>query len=168
MLVKGKPRCTVQLHPDDAARLGLADGDPAVVASRVGQVTMPVEVTDAIVPGVVSIPHGWGHDGPGVQLRVAREHAGVNSNVLTDEELLDPVSGNAVLNGIPVSVSPRPPDRSELAADRRCARIRPPIGASAPPAGRRRLEALGPQALACSASWPGTRRPVDVTTRHHG
>jgi anaerobic selenocysteine-containing dehydrogenase len=108
VLVKGKPRCTVHLHPDDAARLGLADGDPAVVASRVGQVTIPVEVTDGIVPGVVSIPHGWGHDGPGVRLRVAREHAGVNSNLLADEELVDPVSGNAVLNGIPVTVSPAP------------------------------------------------------------
>jgi anaerobic selenocysteine-containing dehydrogenase len=106
VLVKGKPRCTVHVHPDDAARLGLADGDPAVVASRVGQVTVPVEVTDAILPGVVSIPHGWGHDAPGTRLRVAREHAGVNSNVLADEELVDAVSGNAVLNGIPVSVTP--------------------------------------------------------------
>ena len=67
---------------------------------------MPVEVTDGIRPGVVSIPHGWGHDGPGVQLRVAREHAGVNSNVLTDEDAYDPISGNSVLNGIPVSVAP--------------------------------------------------------------
>ena len=108
VLVKGKPRCTVHVHPDDAGRLGLHDGDPAVVASRVGTVTIPVEVTDAIVPGVVSIPHGWGHDAPGVQLRVAREHAGVNSNLLADEELYDPISGNAVLNGIPVSVAPAP------------------------------------------------------------
>jgi anaerobic selenocysteine-containing dehydrogenase len=106
VLVKGKPRCTLQVHPDDADRLGLADGDPARVASRVGAVTIPVEVTDGIVPGVVSIPHGWGHDLPGVQLRIAAEHAGVNSNVLADEELYDPVSGNAVLNGIPVSVAP--------------------------------------------------------------
>jgi len=104
VLVKGKPRCTVHVHPDDAARLGLADGDPAVVASRVGEVTIPVEVTDAITPGVVSIPHGWGHDAPGTRLRVARERAGVNSNVLADETLVDAVSGNAVLNGIPVSV----------------------------------------------------------------
>ena len=61
--------------------------------------------TDAIRPGVVSIPHGFGHDAPDVRMRVAREYAGVNSNVLTDEELVDPISGNAVLNGIPVSVS---------------------------------------------------------------
>ncbi len=106
VLVKGKPRCTLQVHPDDAERLGLADGDPARVASRVGEVTIPVEVTDGIVPGVVSIPHGWGHDAPGARMRVASEHAGVNSNLLADEELFDPVSGNAVLNGIPVSVVP--------------------------------------------------------------
>ena len=106
VLVKGKPRCTVHVHPDDAVRLGLGDGDAATVASRVGKVTIPVEVTDAIRPGVVSIPHGWGHDAPGNRMRVAREHAGVNSNILSDEELVDPISGNAVLNGIPVSVSP--------------------------------------------------------------
>jgi anaerobic selenocysteine-containing dehydrogenase len=92
------------LHPDDAAGLGLADGDVAVVTSRAGEVTVPVELTDGIVPGVVSIPHGWGHGDPDVKLRVAGEHAGVNSNVLADEDLVDPISGNAVLNGIPVKV----------------------------------------------------------------
>jgi anaerobic selenocysteine-containing dehydrogenase len=105
-LVKGKPRCTLQLHPDDASRLGLTDGDPAEVRSRVGVVVAPVEVTDSIRPGVVSLPHGWGHDRPGADLKVASEFAGVNSNVLTDGELLDPLSGNAVLNGIPVTVAP--------------------------------------------------------------
>ena len=106
VLVKGRPRCTVQVHPDDAARLGLADGDAARVASRVGEVTVPVEVTDGIRPGVVSIPHGWGHDVDGVRMRIASEHAGVNSNLLADETLVDAISGNAVLNGIPVSVAP--------------------------------------------------------------
>jgi anaerobic selenocysteine-containing dehydrogenase len=106
VLVKGKPRCTLHVHPDDAARLGLADGAPAEVASRTGKVTVPVEVTDAIRPGVVSIPHGWGHDLDGVELGVARRHAGVNSNLLADDELIDPLSGNAVLNGIPVEVAP--------------------------------------------------------------
>ena len=106
VLVKGKPRCTLHVHPDDAARLGLADGDQAEVASRTGKVTIPVEVTDAIRPGVVSIPHGWGHDLDGVELGVARRHAGVNSNLLADDELIDPLSGNAVLNGIPVEVAP--------------------------------------------------------------
>jgi anaerobic selenocysteine-containing dehydrogenase len=106
VLVKGKPRCTLHVHPDDAARLGLADGATAVVSSRTGSVTIPVEVTDAIRPGVVSIPHGWGHDVDGVELGVARRHAGVNSNLLADEELIEPLSGTAVLNGIPVSVAP--------------------------------------------------------------
>jgi anaerobic selenocysteine-containing dehydrogenase len=106
VLVKGKPRCTLHVHPDDAARLGLADGADAAVASRTGKVTIPVEVTEAIRPGVVSIPHGWGHDAEGVELGVARRHAGVNSNLLADEELIEPLSGTAVLNGIPVSVAP--------------------------------------------------------------
>ena len=106
VLVRGPARCTVHVHPVDAARLGLADGEPARVRSRVGAIELPVEVTDAIRPGVVSIPHGWGHDAPGVQLGVARAHAGANSNVLADEELVDAPSGNAVLNGIPVSLAP--------------------------------------------------------------
>jgi anaerobic selenocysteine-containing dehydrogenase len=105
LLKSSKHRCTMQLHPDDAARLGLNDGDPAVVTSRVGQVTVPVELTDDIRPGVVSIPHGWGHTDPDLKMRVAQEHAGVNSNILTDELGLDPISGNAILNGIPVSVA---------------------------------------------------------------
>ena len=67
---------------------------------------IPVEVTDAIMPGVVSIPHGWGHDADGAELAVAREHAGVNSNVLADEQLVEPLTGNAVLNGIPVELAP--------------------------------------------------------------
>jgi anaerobic selenocysteine-containing dehydrogenase len=106
VLVKGRPRCTLHVHPEDASRLGLADGEPASVTSRAGTVTIPAEVTDAIRPGVVSIPHGWGHDLPGVELSVARRYAGVNSNLLADEELVDPVSGNAILNGIPVEVAP--------------------------------------------------------------
>jgi anaerobic selenocysteine-containing dehydrogenase len=104
VLVKGKPRCTAHLNPADADRLGIASGQEVVVRSRVGEVRIPAEVTDAIRPGVVSIPHGWGHDLDGVQLGVARANAGVNSNLLADETLFDPISGNAVLNGIPVSV----------------------------------------------------------------
>jgi anaerobic selenocysteine-containing dehydrogenase len=108
VLVKGKERCTLQVHPDDAADLGLVDGGRAEVASRVGKLVAPVEVTDAIRPGVVSLPHGWGHSRPGIRMGVAQAHAGVNSNILTDEDHLDPLSGNAVLNGIPVTVSPAP------------------------------------------------------------
>ena len=114
VLVKGRPRCTLLVHPDDAARLGLADGEPAEVASKAGAVTIPVEVTDAIRPGVVSIPHGWGHDRPGARLGVAGRHAGVNSNVLAEEDRFDPLSGTAVLNGIPVTVRPAPvPDGAD-------------------------------------------------------
>jgi anaerobic selenocysteine-containing dehydrogenase len=106
VLVKGKPRCTLQVHPRDAERLGLSDGEPAQVSSRTGTVEVPVEVTDAVMPGVVSLPHGWGHDVPETVQQVAAEHAGSNSNLLADELLLDAVSGNAVLNGIPVEVEP--------------------------------------------------------------
>ena len=105
-LVKGKERCTLHIHPDDAARLRLASGDRAQVSSAVGSIEAAVELTDAIMPGVVSIPHGWGHDAPGLRMEVARGHAGVNSNVLSDESRVDAVSGNAVLNGIPVELAP--------------------------------------------------------------
>jgi anaerobic selenocysteine-containing dehydrogenase len=104
MLVRGKPRCTLYVHPDDAQRLQLSDGGSARITSRVGEVVAPVEVTDEIMPGVVSLPHGWGHGQKGSRQSVASEYAGVNSNLLTDETLIDPLSGNAVLNGIPVRV----------------------------------------------------------------
>ncbi len=105
VLVKGTHRCTLEVHPDDAERLGLRDGEPAKVASKAGTVEIPVKITDAIRPGVVSIPYGWGHDASGSRLSVASERPGVNTNVLTDAEPIDPLSGNAVLNGIPVEVS---------------------------------------------------------------
>jgi anaerobic selenocysteine-containing dehydrogenase len=108
VLVKGKPRCTAHLNPEDAARIGVVDGQEVLVRSRVGEVRIPAEVTDAIRTGVVSIPHGWGHDLDGVQLEVARANAGVNSNLLADDTLFDPISGTAVLNGIPVTVEAAP------------------------------------------------------------
>jgi anaerobic selenocysteine-containing dehydrogenase len=104
-LVKGKELCTVVVNRADAARLGLAHGGQAAVTSRVGRVELTVEVSDDIAPGVISIPHGWGHDLPDLELSVAREHAGVNTNRLTDDLCLDPLSGTAVLNGIPVEVA---------------------------------------------------------------
>ncbi|MEA2400435.1 MAG: hypothetical protein QOK00_838, partial [Thermoleophilaceae bacterium] len=109
-LVKGKDRCTLHVHPDDAERLGLEEGGRAVVSSAAGRIEAPVELTDGIMPGVVSIPHGWGHDAPGVKMGVASRHAGVNSNVLSDESQVDPLSGNAVLNGIPVEVRAAVPE----------------------------------------------------------
>jgi anaerobic selenocysteine-containing dehydrogenase len=105
-LVKGKDRCTLQVNPDDAARLGLEDGRPALLRSAAGRLEAPVEVTDTIMPGVVSLPHGWGHSTSGARLGVAARHAGVNTNLLADETRVDALSGNAVLNGIPVEVAP--------------------------------------------------------------
>lgn len=106
VLVKGKPRCTLHVHPDDAARYGLADGAGARLRSRTGSVEAEVEITDEVMPGVVSLPHGWGHAVADTQMSVATQHPGTNSNVLADEQLFDALSGNAVLNGIPVSLAP--------------------------------------------------------------
>ena len=105
LLVKGKPRCTLHVHPDDASGYGLEDGAEARVSSRTGTIVAPVELTDAIMPGVVSLPHGWGHGVAGTRTTVASANAGVNSNVLADELAFDVPSGNAVLNGIPVTVT---------------------------------------------------------------
>jgi anaerobic selenocysteine-containing dehydrogenase len=106
LLVRGKDECTLHVHPDDATRLGLADGEPARVTGRTGEVAVPVEITDAVMPGVVSMPHGWGHGADGSAMGVAAAHAGANSNVLSDESVVDALSGNAVFNGIPVQVAP--------------------------------------------------------------
>ncbi len=104
VLTKGNLRCTLLVHPDDAKRLGLSDGLSARITSRVGTIDAPVEVTESIRRGVVSLPHGWGHGVEGTRMSVAAKKAGVNSNVLTDSQSLDPLSGTSVLNGIPVVV----------------------------------------------------------------
>lgn len=101
-LVGGSNTCTLHVHPDDAERLGL--GAEAVVKSAAGILTVPVEPTEEIMPGVVSLPHGWGHSDSAQS--VARAHAGVNANVLTDDSIVDAPSGNAVFNGVPVTVTP--------------------------------------------------------------
>ncbi|MDW3179472.1 MAG: molybdopterin-dependent oxidoreductase [Acidimicrobiia bacterium] len=106
ILVKGKPRCTMQVHPDDAARLGLVPGGDAVVTSTAGSVEISVELDDRVRLGVVSIPHGWGHDMAGTSLAVAGQHAGVNVNVLTPSNVVDPLSGTSQLSGIAVTVAP--------------------------------------------------------------
>jgi anaerobic selenocysteine-containing dehydrogenase len=103
-LMKGRDRCTLHISPTDAARIGLTDGGSASVTSRVGRIIAPVEVTEDLMPGVVSLPHGWGHDAEGVQLRVAKAHAGVNANALTDNQAYDVASGTTVLFGTPVTV----------------------------------------------------------------
>ena len=105
VLVKGKERCTLQMNTVDAHRIGVVPGGHAKVSSAAGSVVTPVEITDDMMPGVVSLPHGWGHDFEGARLSVASARPGVNSNRLSTGEM-DPVSGNAVLNGIPVEVIP--------------------------------------------------------------
>jgi anaerobic selenocysteine-containing dehydrogenase len=105
-LVKGKDLCTLLVNTADARRLGLTGGGVAQVSSRVGKVEVAVEVTDDIAEGVVSLPHGWGHDQPGTRLATATAHAGVNVNLLTDDLRIDPLSGTAVLNGTRVHISP--------------------------------------------------------------
>jgi anaerobic selenocysteine-containing dehydrogenase len=105
-LVKGPDRCTLQISPQDAGEIGAKDGSLVRVTSRVGSVVAPAEVTDDLMPGVVSLPHGWGHDVEESQLTVAKAHAGVNTNVLTDDEAYDTASGTAILFGTPVTVAP--------------------------------------------------------------
>ena len=84
----------------------MVDGATARVSSEAGAIEVPVEVSDEMMPGVVSLPHGWGHDKDGTRLSVAREHAGVNNNILAPGHLVDVISNNAVVNGIPVEVVP--------------------------------------------------------------
>ena len=114
-LVKGKPRCTLMINPDDAAARGIESGAEVRVNSRVGEVRVAAEVTGDMMPGVVSLPHGWGHDRSGIRLGVAAAHAGVSINDLVDDQRIDALTGTAVLNGTPVTVEavrePRAQDR---------------------------------------------------------
>jgi anaerobic selenocysteine-containing dehydrogenase len=105
VLAKGPFRCTALVHPEDAARHGLVDGAMARLQGGGRSVLAQVEVSDEMMPGVVSLPHGWGHDLPGTQLRLAAERPGANLNELLDEGLRDPLSGNAVLSGVPITLS---------------------------------------------------------------
>lgn len=104
VLVKGENRCTLWVHSVDAGQLKLLKGDKAIVKSRTGKVEVIVHVTEDIMPGTVSLPHGWGHSLTGTRLQTASKHAGVNVNLLTDEQVIDKLSGNAVLNGVPVMI----------------------------------------------------------------
>ncbi|THA39293.1 molybdopterin-dependent oxidoreductase [Streptomyces sp. A1547] len=107
-LTGGSNRCTLQVHPEDADRLGLTTGGMARITADGGSLEVPVEVTDAVRTGVVSLPHGWGHDRDGARLSVASIAPGVNVNQLLDGSRLDPLSGTAVLNGFPVELTPLP------------------------------------------------------------
>ena len=105
-----KPRCSILMHPTDAANRDLLPGQQVVVRSRVGSIVLPVEVSEEIMPGVVSIPHGWGHDRDGNQQTVARQHAGASINDLTDEHNIDALCGTAAFNGTAVTVAAYLPD----------------------------------------------------------
>ena len=114
-LIKGKQRCTMLMHPDDAAALKFEDGELAEVRSSVGQIQIPVSISDTMMPGIISVPHGWGHQHEEVQLSVAKTRPGVNVNFLTDDRFVDRLSGTSVLNGVPVTVvkTPRPAQRKK-------------------------------------------------------
>jgi anaerobic selenocysteine-containing dehydrogenase len=103
-LVKGRESCTLLMHPDDAQRLAIRQGQQVRVTSRVGSIQALVEVSSEIMPGVVSLPHGWGHGREGIQLQTASGHPGVSINDVTDECSIDAFSGNAAFNGTPVIV----------------------------------------------------------------
>lgn len=105
-LAKGPFRCTALVHPSDAARLGLHGGALAQISSADRAIEVEVEISDQMMPGVVSVPHGWGHDLPGTHLTVAAERPGTNLNALLDEHWRDPLSGNAVLGGLPITMAP--------------------------------------------------------------
>ncbi len=102
-LTKGKPACTLLMHPDDARIRDVRSGDMVKLKSRTGEVRVPLEVSDEIARGVVSLPHGWGHQK--AHLRVAQAQAGVSANDVTDETFLDGLTGTAAFNGVPVEVS---------------------------------------------------------------
>jgi anaerobic selenocysteine-containing dehydrogenase len=103
-LMKGRDRCTLLLHPADAAARGIAPGSPVRIASRAGSVEVPAEVSEEMMPGVVSLPHGFGHGRAGIGQAVAAAHPGASANDVTDDRLLDTLTGNAALNGVPVRV----------------------------------------------------------------
>src|SRR5690606_23150782 len=103
-LAKGPFRCVALVHPADAQRLGLADGGRARIANGGRSIEVVVELSDEMMPGVVSLPHGWGHDAPGTRTQVASERPGANLNAILDEHARDPLSGNAVLSGVPVAM----------------------------------------------------------------
>lgn len=103
-LVKGKPRCTVIIHPADAKARKVKEGSTVIVESRVGKIEIAVEISDKIKQGVISIPHGWGHNRPGTRQAIAEKHAGVSFNDISDAKLVDPLSGASVLCGVPVSL----------------------------------------------------------------
>ncbi|TGK93099.1 molybdopterin-dependent oxidoreductase [Leptospira levettii] len=103
-LMTGKPRCTMMVHPDDASLLGISNHEEVIVESKVGKLRIPVEITDELMKGVVSIPHGFGHNRSGTNQKVATQFSGVSINDLTDDQSIDEFSGNAAFSGIQVKI----------------------------------------------------------------
>ncbi len=106
-LVKGRARCTLLMSPNDATARSIVDGQQVKVCSRTGSLEVPVEISDEMMPGVISIPHGWGHNRAGIQMSVAEQHAGASINDLTDDQSIDALCGTAAFNGTWVSVGPK-------------------------------------------------------------
>ncbi|MBW0148655.1 molybdopterin-dependent oxidoreductase [Marinobacter arenosus] len=115
-LVKGKDRCTLMIHPRDASRLGLQAGDSAQISAETRNIVLPVEITEDLMPGVVSVPHGWGHDRDGTGQSVASAHAGASINDVLSDEQIDPLVGTSVLNGQSVTVKVWRPERQRKRA----------------------------------------------------
>jgi anaerobic selenocysteine-containing dehydrogenase len=105
-LAKGPFRCVALVNPADAKRLALTDGGRARITGTARTIDVTVEITDEMMPGVVSLPHGWGHDQPGTKMAVAAERPGANLNAILDDSRRDPLSGNAVLTGVAISMVP--------------------------------------------------------------
>ncbi|HEX5869275.1 MAG TPA: molybdopterin dinucleotide binding domain-containing protein, partial [Longimicrobium sp.] len=103
-LMKGRDRCTLLLHPTDAAARGIVEGAAVRLSSSAGSVAVPAELSDEVMSGVVSLPHGFGHDRPGIGTTVAASHPGASVNDVTDDQFLDALTGNAALNGVRVRV----------------------------------------------------------------
>ena len=104
-LMKGKPRCQLLMHPDDVAKEGWQSGMVVTIESRVGTIDAELAASDEMMPGVVSLPHGYGHGLAGTRSGVASRHAGVSCNDITDEQFVDQLSGNAAVNGVSVRLS---------------------------------------------------------------
>jgi anaerobic selenocysteine-containing dehydrogenase len=105
-LVKGKDTCTLYIHPDDANTRGIEDGSVVCVTSAAGAIQLPAEITGTVMPGVVCMPPLWGHNRPGTRRAVANAHPGVSMNDITNQKILDQLTGNAVVHGVSVKVEP--------------------------------------------------------------
>lgn len=107
-LIRGKNRCTLMINETDANRLELKNNQEVRVSSAVGEIVIPVEVSDEMMPGVVSIPHGYGHSREGTRIPIAEANAGASINDLTDDQQVDALTGNAAFSGQLVTISPAP------------------------------------------------------------